>query len=244
MINKLLITLIGSLIILLASNYQVFAQEQFKEYVGAINGNLKIRMFMFQDNNNISGTYIYEKVGREINISGSKDSAQNITLKESTPEGKQTGIFKGRFVTEDSIEGNWSKADGSTSFPFNLKAISFNANAINGTYNYKEDNVDNSITITSIDAKHFKIKGDATFIRDAAAGAVYTGEAEGKCELINNSAIYINDAKAPADEQCRFKIYFIENGLLVIDDSGHCGGLDVTFTGLYKKAKPRSSKPQ
>src|SRR5262249_4765569 len=81
-----------------------------REFSGAINRSIRIKMTLSQNGKTLSGSYYYEKVGKAITLSGSING-QQFTLKEYDENGKSTGTFSGRFVTPDTIEGSWSNAD-------------------------------------------------------------------------------------------------------------------------------------
>lgn len=65
----------------------------------------------------ISGTYFYKNKCEEISIQGELDSIGNIELKEYD-NGVFSGLFKGKMINEQKIEGNWSKNEKSKNYPF------------------------------------------------------------------------------------------------------------------------------
>src|ERR1044071_5281227 len=71
-----------------------------REFSGAINRSLRIKMTLSQNGKTLSGSYYYEKVGKPITLSGSING-QQFTLKEYDENGKSTGTFSGRFVNPD-----------------------------------------------------------------------------------------------------------------------------------------------
>jgi hypothetical protein len=91
----------------------------------------------------------------------------------------------------------------------------------------------NSAEISVVDAGNgmLKIKGDSTWVGDAASGNVNTGEIESVVPVQGNSAHYKDE------NDCSFDIEFAATGLIVKNDNGSCGGLNVTFNGNYTKTK-------
>src|ERR1044072_8334670 len=72
-----------------------------------------------------SGTYAYEKVGTNINLSGTIDGKGNFTLRESDNGGSQTGEFKGTWKESDSypgamLDGTWKKTNKDEELSFYL----------------------------------------------------------------------------------------------------------------------------
>ena len=55
----------------------------------------RVQMNLTRDGSNLSGTYQYEKVGKDLNLSGTIDASGNFTLQESDAAGNKTGEWKG-----------------------------------------------------------------------------------------------------------------------------------------------------
>ncbi|HKR11358.1 MAG TPA: hypothetical protein VJT15_04835 [Pyrinomonadaceae bacterium] len=68
----------------------------------------------------LSGQYSYKKIGKSIDIKGTINEQESFVIDEFDNTGKSTGIFKGRFVSADRLEGTWSKPNGETPMPFSL----------------------------------------------------------------------------------------------------------------------------
>ena len=219
-----------------------FAQTE-REFTGTINNTIRIRMRITQSGNTIRGTYLYEKIGKDIQLNGTI-SGQQLTLQESDASGNQTGVFKGRFVTADTIEGIWSSADGTKSFPFR---VSLSATArlpatsamdgINGQYarvdarGRIEKDSGAGINVRTLAGGTVEIQGEATLVIDAKRGNVRTGNVEGKYKLNGNKLM----VKGEGQYDCGLTITFGKGTLAVTDDNGNCGGLGVSFDGDYKR---------
>ncbi|MFP5211890.1 MAG: hypothetical protein ACLGPL_00785, partial [Acidobacteriota bacterium] len=89
---------------------------------GTINQNLKVKMSLKVDGSSLSGSYFYERHKIDIRLDGSVDGEGNVTMKEYDAKGNQTGLFKGKFVSAQKIEGVWTKPDGSKPMPFSLES--------------------------------------------------------------------------------------------------------------------------
>src|SRR5215510_5794506 len=79
--------------------------------------NLSIEMTLVREADRLNGTYFYPRVGKNIDLKGSIDSSGKLELRETDETGKDTGVFKGQWKSNDiglaAIEGKWSRPDGS-----------------------------------------------------------------------------------------------------------------------------------
>jgi hypothetical protein len=217
-----------------------------REFAGTINRTIRIRMKLSQDGSEIRGTYYYEKVGKELQLSGSV-SGQQVTLTESDQNETQTGIFKGRFVNADLIEGTWSNADGTKSFPFSVRASSEHppqesplSDNVSGQYKRlnargKLDYHSAEINVQLLKDGRVRVQGDATWVGNAKTGNVNVGQIDGTFTLQGNKIMY-KDGDGEYD--CRLVVSFERDFLVVTDDAGNCGGINVSFNGKYKKFGP------
>jgi hypothetical protein len=89
---------------------------QTKYFKGSIGSSLDLQMKLVRDNDQLSGSYFYSKVGTRITLRGTIDKDGNLTLQEFDPSGKQTGVFKGLWTVDAdglaTLVGNWSKPPG------------------------------------------------------------------------------------------------------------------------------------
>lgn len=104
------------------------------------------------------------------------------------------------------------------------------AEEINGIYT--ADDVDATIGLELMEDGKVKMQGDATWMTGMK---VHTGEIAGMLELDGKTMEY----DTGSDEyDCHVKFEF-SNGLLVVEDNYRCGGMNVTFTSVYKKTAPK-----
>jgi hypothetical protein len=137
---------------------------------GTIANNLAIEMTLTRDADRLTGTYFYPKVGKNINLAGTVDRDGNVQLKESDENGKDTGIFKGKWkpATDspdpalNEIDGKWSKPDGTkeTAFQVFQQPIAFTAAVRVTPKVIKEANKPRHYTV---DAEYPQIEGDTRF---------------------------------------------------------------------------------
>ena len=120
------------------------ANEERYYYIGTIGDNLPIQMELIFDSGDLTGSYMYDKVGTPISLTGNIDSATgNLSLVEQDEEGTKTGTFNGsvKNAEKDSgkyIEGKWSKANGLTTLPFKLtKVADFVSENVNAKGKYE-----------------------------------------------------------------------------------------------------------
>lgn len=86
-------------------------------------GDKKIDMTLRRDGDQLSGTYLYRRIGSDITLKGSVDKQGNFTLQESDNSGKQTGEFKGKWDEPANqpaavLEGTWSRPGSSATLSF------------------------------------------------------------------------------------------------------------------------------
>ncbi|HVY56094.1 MAG TPA: DUF3298 and DUF4163 domain-containing protein [Thermodesulfobacteriota bacterium] len=98
-------------------------------YAGSIGENLPIQMELIFDSGDVTGSYMYDKVGTPITLTGTLDKAAGtLSLDEQDDKGLKTGSFKGSIKSEGKsfgnyIEGKWTKSSGLTSLPFRLTKV-------------------------------------------------------------------------------------------------------------------------
>lgn len=109
---------------------------QTRYFKGSIGNSLGLQMKLVRIGDQLSGSYFYEKIGTRIDLRGSVDKDNNLTLEEFDKGGKQTGVFKGIWQVDASdglitLAGNWSKptsekgSDKKTAFSVHEEPISF-----------------------------------------------------------------------------------------------------------------------
>ena len=102
----------------------IVPSDETRTFRGEI-GDHKIEMRLVRAGESLSGSYAYEKVGTNISLSGTIDAKGNFTLQEADGSGKPTGVFKGEWKEPEkeagaSLEGSWTKANGSGELSFYL----------------------------------------------------------------------------------------------------------------------------
>ncbi len=80
-----------------------FEKNWYYDYFGTIGKNLTVRMTLYQQGEEMVGSYYYENVGKELKIKG-KIENNNIILHEFNEYGMETGIFRSKVNTVDSLE--------------------------------------------------------------------------------------------------------------------------------------------
>lgn len=113
---------IGILQLVTAQN-AIKEQAFLKDYEGTINGKLPVKMHLVNwGGGNLSGNYLYKKVGKKIDIYGEFTSDNAFNIKEYVGD-KHTGTFEGAFEGRDKIKGTWSDPKGIKKFPFEVNLI-------------------------------------------------------------------------------------------------------------------------
>ena len=92
-------------------------------FAGSIDGKYEIRMNLRRSGRELSGSYSYNKVGKNIDLKGTIDEQNNFVIDEFDEKGNSTGVFRGRFVSDNKLEGTWSKPNGANPMPLLLEDI-------------------------------------------------------------------------------------------------------------------------
>jgi hypothetical protein len=113
-------------------------------YVGTIGDNFPVQMELVIDSGDVSGSYMYDKVGIPIPLTGEFDlKSSALNMVEQDEKGQKTGTFKGTVRSEGKgfgmyIEGEWSKANGLSTLPFKLtKVADFVSTSVNAKSKYE-----------------------------------------------------------------------------------------------------------
>jgi hypothetical protein len=88
-------------------------------FAGEIARGLKIEMKLFREGSKLSGSYYYERIGKDLQLRGTIEETGSLVLEEFV-RGQKTGVFVGKFVSDGRIEGGWSKPEGVRSRDFFL----------------------------------------------------------------------------------------------------------------------------
>ena len=110
--------------------------------------------------------------------------------------------------------------------------------SISNTYErYADGKIDpNGAEITISDTGNGKVKitGNSTWIGNAETGNVNVAENEAIASLEGNTIHYKDDA-------CKFDINISPDSLIVKNEEGECGGLNVTYSGVYRKSNSQKN---
>jgi len=95
---------------------------------GSIGSRSGLQMKLTRVGDQLAGAYFYQSVGARIDLKGTIDRDNHVTLEEIEPGGKQTGLFNGSWTTDKedglaSIAGNWSKPNSEKKTPFSLHEV-------------------------------------------------------------------------------------------------------------------------
>lgn len=89
-------------------------------YEGTVNYD-EIEMQLVRNGGTISGKVIPKNRDIDISVSGNIDNDGSFVMTEYSDLGAITGVYRGR-IQDDTINGTWSKPDGSKSRPLFLRA--------------------------------------------------------------------------------------------------------------------------
>jgi len=128
--------------------------------------NLSIEMALVRETERLTGTYFYPRVGKNIDLKGTIDSGGKLELRETDETGKDTGVFKGQWKSNEigfaAIEGKWSRPDGSkeTDFELTQQPIEFTAAVRVLPKVIRENNKEGKY---SVNVEYPQIEGDSRF---------------------------------------------------------------------------------
>jgi hypothetical protein len=189
-------------------------------------------MTLERRDNTLTGTYQYTKFGKDIRLKGTMLSAERFILNEFDSDGKQTGVFRGRFAgfiePTDGLMGEWSSPNGERHLPFDLHRVTTPQKDIfTGTYKRIKDH-EATITIRFLPDGTLYAKGEASW--RGIMDNIHQGNIDGSCRIIEGD-------KAIYDENgiCRLVIQCTKEGLVISEDKGECYGANVTFNGNYQR---------
>jgi hypothetical protein len=89
--------------------------DNMHSFRGSIDDN-KFTMWLTRDGDQITGTYSYQKIGKDIQLKGTVDGKNALTMQEfGDGSDKVTGVFKGTWTLPNdspfvTIEGTWGKS--------------------------------------------------------------------------------------------------------------------------------------
>jgi hypothetical protein len=225
-----------------------------REFVGTINKTLRVLIRLSRSGKVLSGSYIYERIGTSLRLSGAMTSGatsnKEFYLNEFDERGHQTGKFEGTFASRDWLEGTWSATGTKREMPFSAWAIDGKqipaANAddrVSGEYKRvnetgKFDRDTAVLDLWLLKDGEVRVLGYSSWVGDEASGNVNVGNEEGIVEMQGSKVSF----KGDGDDDCRFTITLGANSLRVTDDNLKCGGLNVSFDGTYRKVGQATSK--
>ena len=97
---------------------------------------------------------------------------------------------------------------------------------LTGTWQWENLGANAKLKITAKNSS-YTVKGSAS--TPNGGGSVSFGDVDGKIELVNNAVFYKN-------EECEFVGLWL-NGFLSVVDNNNCGGVNLSFTGVFKLVK-------
>ena len=208
----------------------VNAQTMF--YEGTMKSSIALRMTLERHANILTGKYQYVKFGKDIRLEGTMLSSEHFILNEFDSDGKQTGVFRGRFAgfvePTDGIMGEWSSPEGKKQLPFDLHRVTKpHKDIFTGTYKRIKDH-EATVTIRFLPDGALYAKGEASW--RGIMDNIHQGNIDGPCRIIEANKVIYDESGS-----CRFVIQFTQDGLVITEDKGECYGANVTFNGKYQR---------
>lgn len=215
----------------------LFAQKG--SYVGTIGKKIGVYMALTTKDGKVSGEYLYTKNGTSIALIGTATPKGEVVLDEFAEKNKKTGTFVGKFTASGTFSGSWKSPDGKKSLPCSLKSVPTPAawDSISGSYErFGTDGATLDVQVKNVQSAEspgsVRIQGTALWVSQTQKDNVHTGEVCGVAALRGSTITY--KAK-PEEEPCGFTITVTTNELIVSEETGSCGGMNVRFAGIYKR---------
>lgn len=93
--------------------------EGFHHLQGKIGNKYSVTLNFFVENNQITGTMYYDKVGKYIKLKGNISNNGHISIKGTAANNKISDIFEGQY-SNDIFSGTWSSDVTDKTYPFKL----------------------------------------------------------------------------------------------------------------------------
>lgn len=116
-------------------------------YVGDLNGKLRIKMTLVFSGDDIAGQYVYASQLKDIQVKGGIVNGKTLILDELDETGKPSARFTGEFPERDPrgtygdirlscdvIVGSWQKIDSQQAIPFYLRSVDATAGSLDHRY--------------------------------------------------------------------------------------------------------------
>jgi len=245
--NRRIILCLTVLVALTASARPVPAQSSDeREFVGTINNTLRVHFRLSQSGKVLSGSYVYERIGKSLRLNGAMTYENEFYLNELDERGSQTGKFEGAFVTKDWIEGTWSATSTKKYLPFRAWAIDGKLipapnghDRLSGEYRRVDqrgrfDRDSSYLNVWLLKDGQVRVAGYSSWVGNVGTGNVNVGQVDGIFKLQGSKLFF----KSGDGVDCRFTIAFGVDSLTVTEDNSQCGGINVTFDGKYRRVGP------
>lgn len=192
-------------------------------------GGLPVHMSLKIDENIVTGSYYYDKVGKDLRLKGTLEEDRMISLSEYDENDQHTGTFDGWYTHGIRITGNWTNVKTNATLEFSLNVIGgIPANAIwAGEWERMNTGRFNSATLVIYD----ETKSGFNFQLDAFSGA--------NMGFLDGSAVIDGVTARYYDETTGAEILFgMKDGLVDLtantEANAQCG-MGVAFDGIYTK---------
>lgn len=223
-------------LLILAMLVPMNLSAQQGSYMGTIGKNLGVYMSLSTKDGKVSGEYLYTKNGASIALTGTATPKGEVVLEEFAEKNKKTGTFVGKFAANSTFAGSWTSPDGKKTFPCTLKPVPTPAgwDGISGGYQrFGTDGATIDLQVQKQSALNsVRIQGEAFWVSQTQKDNIHTGETCGLASLRGTTVLY---KETPDKESCGFTMRIVNDEMIVSEDNGNCGGMNVQFNGTYKR---------
>lgn len=151
--SRMILSAVFSIVLALSVSAQDGAARVFRGYVSG----LPVEITLTRAGDKLSGSYLYTRIGKPLQLEGTIDAGGNFKLTERDATGKKTGEFSGKWTEDEkengaSLEGEWRKpgsAADSVGFTAGEQMIEFTGAAKIVSKSFVEKNKPKRFDITA-----------------------------------------------------------------------------------------------
>jgi hypothetical protein len=190
-------------------------------------GDIPVHMSLHISDGIVTGSYYYDKVGKELKLEGTAEADRMFYIDEYDENGERTGKFDGWYTHSIRMTGSWTNTKTNDILDFNLKVIGgIPANAIwSGEWKRMDTGRFGSATLVIFN----ETKSGFEFQMDAFAGA-HMGMIDGTA-VIDGTTAHFKDTDTTAE-----LVFSLKNDLIDVQSKGeitYYAGANVVFDGRY-----------
>jgi hypothetical protein len=201
--------------------------EGLQEYEGTIDGNLKITLLLERKGGQLKGEYRYNSQQAMLDLKGEMIGEKEFILREFDGI-KETGVFRGAFLNDGRVEGQWSNPEKTAQYEFRLERKA--PTAWTGKWSRTKD------YFSPATLKIWNVSETGFDFKLSAASGGHTGmigffdQGSARAQFIEGYAVY-------KTKEGILKFYLRDDKLIVEQKGNIDAGMGVVYLGEYQKGE-------